>query len=102
MRLTIPHQFSKFEAAKRVREALLKARPQMREHISNFEERWEGDMLHFSFNLQGKGITGTLEITEKEYLINATLPLRWRLFEGKLKRAGNSFSLKVKRKVEHI
>jgi hypothetical protein len=36
--------------------------------------------------LQGKQITGTLAIDDKDFIIDAKLPLLWRLFEGKIER----------------
>lgn len=87
MHIELPHTFSKVEAKNRVQMALTKARGQLATHAKDLEERWEGDTLHFAGTLQGKHITGTLEVQEKQFVLNATLPLLWRMFEGQIEKA---------------
>lgn len=86
MNFKIPHNNSKFEATKKVKQALEEARPHLKGQATIDEERWEGTTLHFAATLQGKQITGTLEITDTELVINAKLPLMWRLFEGRIEK----------------
>jgi hypothetical protein len=87
MHVQIPHAFSKEEASTRVKRALNEARGTLAGHAKDFTERWEGDTLHFSATLQGKHIEGTLEVKEKEFELNAKLPLLWRMFEGQIEKA---------------
>jgi hypothetical protein len=54
--------------------------------VSIDEERWEGDTLHFAATLQGKQINGTLQVTDKDFVIDAKLPLLWRIFEGRIEK----------------
>ena len=87
MHIQIPHKSTKFQAGQKVRDAIQHARPMAKEHnVTIDEERWEGNTLHFSITLQGKQITGTLVIDDKDFIIDAKLPLLWRLFEGKIER----------------
>lgn len=86
MNFKIPHNNSKFEATKKVKLALEEARPHLKGQATIDEERWEGNTLHFAATLQGKQITGMLEITDTELVINAKLPLMWRLFEGRIEK----------------
>lgn len=64
-----------------------RTQPEFKEKVNITEERWENDVFHFAFTAQGQHISGTLEVKEKEYDINAKLPLMMRLFEGKIKKA---------------
>ena len=86
MHFKIPHKTSKFKAITKVKQALNDARPQMKGHAEITEERWENDTLHFGADLQGKSITGTLVVTDTDFVIDAKLPLMWRLFEGRIEK----------------
>lgn len=86
MHVVLQHSFSKDEAVTRVKQALTQARSQAAQHVQGLEEKWEADTLHFAFDLQGKKIDGTLEVRDKEFELNAKLPLLWRMFEGKIEK----------------
>lgn len=86
MHFQIPHTTSKGEAQKKVRQAILEAKPHLQGQATIDEERWDGDTLHFAATLQGKQITGTLVISDTEFVIDAKLPLMWRLFEGRIEK----------------
>lgn len=87
MHSTIPHRFSKSEAAARIKAALQEARPQIAGKADIHEERWEGDRLHFDFTVEGQRISGTLTIEDSRYVLDAKLPLMLRLFEGRIEKA---------------
>ena len=50
------------------------------------KEEWNNSMLTFAFTTQGKQVTGTLRVTDEEFIVDAKLPLMWRLFEGKIEK----------------
>lgn len=50
------------------------------------KEEWNADTLHFAVLVQGKEITGTLEVTENDFILDAKLPLMWRIFEGRIQK----------------
>ncbi len=84
MHFKIPHKTTKVLAILKVKQALDAARQQLKDHATIEKEEWQGDMLHFAANLKGKTITGTLEVTDTDFVIDAQLPLLWRIFEGKI------------------
>jgi hypothetical protein len=86
MHLQIPHKANKISALTKVKQALQQGRAQMPKEVTIDEERWEGDTLNFKATLQGKQITGTLKVTEKDFVIDAKLPLLWRIFEGRIEK----------------
>lgn len=86
MHFQIPHNTSKFDAKKKVQQALVDAKPHLQGQATIDEERWDGETLHFAATLQGKQVTGTLVITDTEFVIDAKLPLMWRLFEGRIEK----------------
>lgn len=87
MHVDIPHQFSHKEAKNRVSMALNQSRGQMLQHAPDLKTEWENDVLKFSATVQGKHIEGTLEVQEKQFVLDAKLPLLWRIFEGKIEKA---------------
>ena len=84
MHLKLPHSFSRQEAVARVQRLLMEAKPKLAGKVTIEGERWEGDVLHFAFTTQGQSISGQLEVKDKEYELNAKLPLMMRMFEGKI------------------
>ena len=86
MHIQIPHRASKISALTKVKQALHQSRSQLGAYATIDEERWEGDTLHFAATLQGKKIAGTLQISENDFIIDAKLPLLWRMFEGRIEK----------------
>ncbi|HEY4487551.1 MAG TPA: polyhydroxyalkanoic acid system family protein [Candidatus Paceibacterota bacterium] len=87
MHLQIPHTFSQQEATERIKLAISEAKTKMGDKGSIDEERWEGSTLHFAVSGQGQHISGTLEVKDKEFILDAKLPFMMRLFEGKIEKA---------------
>jgi hypothetical protein len=86
MHLQVPHKTSQSEALTRVKQGLNETRSQLGDKAEIHEERWDGNTLHFDATAQGQRISGTLEVTDKDYIIDATLPLMLKLFEGRIER----------------
>ena len=84
MHLAVPHKMSQAAAITRVKKALDENRAQIAQYAKITEEKWDGNTLDFTVDLQGKEITGTLEVTDADYVIDAKLPLLWRMFEGRI------------------
>lgn len=74
----------KDRAVAKIKTELIKNRPAINQHVKINEEKWDGSTLNFAVELQGKKITGTLEITDKDFVLDAKLPLMWRLFEKRI------------------
>ncbi len=95
MHIQVPHNTSQSKAVGRVKSALNQNRAQLMHHAKIKKEAWVGDTLQFEIELQGKSIPGSLAITEKEFVLDATLPLLWRMFEGKIEK-------EIKKQVEGL
>lgn len=87
MQIVIPHKFSKAEARERVMLALREARAKLGGQATIEREEWAGDTLHFGFIVQGQSISGTFEVRDSDFELNATLPMMLRMFEGRIKKA---------------
>lgn len=84
MHIDLPHKFTKEKAVSNIKQVLSQHRAELAQHATLTEERWEESVLHFAVDLQGKTITGTLEATDSHYIVDAKLPLLWRMFEGRI------------------
>lgn len=86
MHLEIPHKTTKADALARVQQGLEQHRAQLLENAQIHEERWDGDTLHFDATAKGQRVSGTLTVDEKNFIIDAKLPLLMRPFEGMIER----------------
>lgn len=84
MHLQIPHKTSQQAAVAHIKKALDENRSKLVGHATIEQEEWQDNTLNFAVNLQGKKISGTLAITDADYVLDATLPLLWRMFEGRI------------------
>jgi hypothetical protein len=88
MQITIPHQFaSAADAKERVMRALNEARGKLAGQATIDHEEWAGNTLTFGFTAQGQSISGTLEARDRDFYLDAKLPLVLRMFEGRIKQA---------------
>jgi hypothetical protein len=86
MHLQIPHKTNKQDAIARVKHGLDEMRPKMAGQAEIHEERWDGDTLYFDVTAQSQRISGTLAVTDTDFVIDAKLPLMLKLFEGRIER----------------
>ena len=86
MQITIPHKLTEIQAITHIKKVLQQSRTQLAAHVTDMEERWEGNVMHFAFTAQKQHISGTLTIKNHAFDLYAKLPLMLRLFEGKIKK----------------
>jgi uncharacterized protein YicC (UPF0701 family) len=86
MKVSIPHKYSQIEAITRVRKILNESRSKLADHLTDVEEKWDANTLHFAFTAQKQHISGTLEVKDKVFELYAKLPLTLRLFEGRIEK----------------
>lgn len=75
--VTIPHQLGKEEAQKRIMEGFAGVERQMAGNLAgvvSFQERWEGDRMHFEGGALGQKITGRLDVSAESVAIQIDLP----------------------------
>lgn len=75
--VTIPHNLGKDEARRRIEEGFGRMRQQMTSGIGammSFNERWEGDRLHFEGGGLGQKMTGRLDVRADAVQIELDLP----------------------------
>jgi len=75
--VTIPHALGKDEARRRIEEGFGRMRQQMTGGLGamlSFNERWEGDRLHFEGGGLGQKMTGRLDVRADAVEIQLDLP----------------------------
>src|ERR1700677_211508 len=86
MQVSIPHKDSEVAAIPKVKKILQDSRSELAGHVSEGEEKWEGNVLHFAFTAQKQHISGTLTVKDRVFELYAKLPLTLRLFAGRLEK----------------
>ena len=75
--VSIPHALGKDEARRRIEQGFGRLRQQMTSGIGammTFQERWEGDRLHFEGGGLGQKMTGRLDVRDDAVDIQLDLP----------------------------
>jgi hypothetical protein len=88
LKITVPHHTTKAKARKKV-ESILKELQKKHGHmIQDLEQEWEtDDRLAAKFKAAGFHISGTLDVTDEEIVMKASLPLLAKAFSGKIAHA---------------
>jgi hypothetical protein len=87
MHIEIPNKFSQAEGVAHVKKGLEEARPKLEGQATIEKEEWQGSTLNFGVAVQGQHITGSLLVEDKKFILDAKLPLLWRMFEGRIQKA---------------
>lgn len=72
--VNLPHQHTKAEALKRIREGLQKVKPQLASFSSSLEEEWQGDEMSFRMTAIGQSITGRIAVMDDSVRVEVDLP----------------------------
>lgn len=72
--VNIPHELGREEARRRLEGGFDRIREQIGGKALAFEERWEGERLHFAAGAFGQRVTGRVDVEEKSVRIELDLP----------------------------
>jgi hypothetical protein len=92
MVINIPHDLGQQEARRRLEQGFDRIREQIGGKALAFEERWEGERLHFSAGAFGQKVAGRADVLEDSVRLELDLP--WVLasiaekLRGRVERAG--------------
>jgi hypothetical protein len=84
--ITIPHELGRAEAKRRIQEQASQIERQHATKFEHFEQRWEGDTLHFKVGAVGQSVSGSAFFTEQDVQLSIALPWMLRLLAGTLKQ----------------
>src|SRR4026209_938914 len=72
--IDIAHELGREEAHRRFKNGFEKIQDQLGVGMVAFEERWEGERLHFSAGGLGQSVAGRVDIMERSVRIELDLP----------------------------
>ena len=72
--VNIPHDLGREEAKRRLAEGFGRVREQIGGKALAFEERWEGERLHFSAGAFGQKVSGRADVLDGSVRIELDLP----------------------------
>ena len=90
--VNVPHDLGRDEARRRLETGFGRIREQIGGKALAFEERWEGERLHFNAGAFGQTVSGRVDVLDKSVRIEVDLP--WILasiaekLQGRLQKAG--------------
>ncbi|MCE9548630.1 MAG: polyhydroxyalkanoic acid system family protein [Planctomycetia bacterium] len=82
----MPHTLGQQKAVEHLHGLMGKMKQQYSEHIQDFEESWQGNVLSYSFRTFGMSIRGTMEVRETEVEVEASIPLAALMVKGKIEQ----------------
>lgn len=87
MRITVPHRTDKETAKRKINERLGQAMTQYGHYLNDSTHTWSGDLLTFAGSAKGFKVSGTIEVTDTEVIIDGKLPLIAKPFEPRVKHS---------------
>lgn len=87
MRIAIPHHTTKADARQKVEEKLAGLLGQFGGQAEEIEQQWVGDTLKFKGKARGFALSGSVEVTEAEVIVDGKLPFLAMPFEPKIREA---------------
>ena len=87
MRIAIPHHTTKANAREKLEQKLAALLGQFGGHAQDVEHQWAGDTLKFKGKARGFALSGTVEVTDAEVVIDGKLPFLAMPFEPKIREA---------------
>jgi len=72
--IDVPHELGRAEAKRRLENGFGRIREQIAGQALAFQERWEGERLHFDAGALGQKVTGRVDVFEKSVRIELDLP----------------------------
>ncbi len=96
----LPHQHTKAEAIKRIREGFEKMKPQLAPYTSLLEEEWRGDDLHFHVVVMKQTVSGRINVKDDNVRVEVDLP--WiltaigEMVRGQIEKRGSQILLRKK------
>lgn len=98
--VTLPHQHTKGEAAKRIREGVEKIKPQLASLASTLDEQWAGDEMKFRMVMMKQEVSGRIHVFDNSVRVEVDLP--WILaaiadkLRGQIEKKGGQILLEKK------
>jgi putative polyhydroxyalkanoate system protein len=80
----VPHELSQQEARSRLERFAERLKEKAEGQVSDLQQSWEGDTLHFQFKTYGIQLKGSIAATDKDLNLDGELPFSAMMFRGKI------------------
>ena len=87
MRIAISHHTTKEKARTVLEQKLSSLLAQFGSHANEVQHSWSGDTLSFNGKARGFALSGTIEVTDDEVIVDGKLPMLAIPFEPKIRAA---------------
>lgn len=87
MRIELPHHTNRQNARRVVEGRIGQLLSQFGDRADEVHHQWTGDTLSFKGKARGFTVEGTVEITDRDVIIDGKLPLLARPFEPRIRQA---------------
>jgi hypothetical protein len=85
--IAVPHHTTKVNARSRLEQKLNALMSQFGGKAEELEHSWSGDTMSFSGKAKGFAVSGTIEVTDTEIILEGKLPFMAKPFEPRIKEA---------------
>jgi hypothetical protein len=86
MRIAVPHHTTRAAARQIVEQRLGQLLGELGHKADEAQHEWTGDILQFRGKARGLSVSGTVEITDSEVIIDGSLPLLAKPFEPRIRQ----------------
>jgi hypothetical protein len=86
MRIAVPHHTTRPNARRIVEQKLDQLLASYGAHADQAEHSWTGDTLHFKGKARGFTVSGTIDVTDSDVILDSKLPLLAKAFEGRIRQ----------------
>jgi hypothetical protein len=80
----VPHSLTQQEARTRLERFTEMLQQKFQNQISELQQSWENDTLHFRFKTYGIPLEGDITVTDRELNLAGNLPISAMMFRGKI------------------
>ena len=84
---SVTHHLGAAAATERLKTFLEDVRRDHGDKLKDARGEWQGNTLHFSFNVYGMGIQGTMEVSDNGVNVTGKLPLAAAFFRGQVEKS---------------
>jgi hypothetical protein len=85
MRIQVPHHTDRVTARGKIENLLRDMQTRHGHMVTDLDQHWEGDQLLFSLRAKGFHVSGYLEVTDTDLIVDGKLPFLAKPFEPKMK-----------------
>lgn len=78
----VPHELDQDEAVERIKREFPAIKDSFQEHISTFEDNWNGNTMDFRLVTSGVTVAGTVAVGPSGVKVDAQLPLVAMIFKS--------------------